>query len=181
MFGPSGPSGREQRVGSAGDAAATKWLVFGLGATEYGVDIGCVQQIIGLLPITRVPLLPDAVRGVINLRGRVIPVVDLRIQFGLDAVDHGQRTCIIVVRAGEMELGLVVDRVAEVVQLDAGSIEDAPHFGSGIDTDYMLGVAQHGDRVLLLLDVERALPAETTGALQESAAGVIGREAAPAI
>src|SRR5690606_6191404 len=85
-------------------AGGSKWLLFVVGPTEYGVDIGSVQQIIGLLPITRIPRMPDAVRGVINLRGRVIPVVDLRIRFGLDAVDQNLRTCIIVVLSRAMDL-----------------------------------------------------------------------------
>lgn len=150
-------------------AGGSKWLLFAVGSTEYGVDIGSVQQIIGLLPITRIPRMPDAVRGVINLRGRVIPVVDLRIRFGLDAVDQNQRTCIIVVRSRAMDLGLVVDSVAEVAVIDSGGIDDPPQFGNGVDTEYLLGVAQYAGRVVLLLDVERALPLEMTGALKEAA------------
>ncbi len=137
-------------------SADTTWLLFALGATEYAVAVESVQQIIGLLPITRVPRMPEPVRGVINLRGRVIPVVDLRIRFSLEAVDHGQRTCIIVVRAAGAELGIVVDRVMEVAHIPASSIEDAPRFG-GSDTNYLVGVAKHGARVVLLLDIEQTL------------------------
>lgn len=152
-------------IDAAAASARTQWLVCALGGTEYGLDVTRVQQIIGLLPITRVPRMPAAVRGVINLRGRVIPVIDLRVRFGLEAVDHGQRTCIIVVQTGETDLGLVVDGVAEVVHLDAAAIEDAPHFGDNVDTDHLIGVAKHGERVLLLLDVDRTLPAEAALAL----------------
>lgn len=133
------------------------WLVFALGGTEYAMAVERVREIIGLLPITRVPRLPEAVRGVVNLRGRVVPVVDLRIRFGLEAVDHGQRTCIIVVQAAGIELGVVVDRVSEVVRIAETEIEEAPRFGAAIDTGYLLGVARHGDRVRLLLDVDRAV------------------------
>jgi len=162
-----GPSSVVDDVATGG---RSQWLICALGSTEYGIAVSRVQQIIGLLPITRVPRMPAAVRGVINLRGRVIPVVDLRVRFGLEAVDHGQRTCIIVVQTGETDLGLVVDGVAEVAHLDAAAIEDAPHFGDSVDTGHLVGVAKHGTRVLLLLDVDRALPAEAALALHGAAA-----------
>ena len=150
------------------EAERTTWLVFALGATDYAVDVASVQQIIGLQPITRVPRMPDAVRGVINLRGRVVPVIDLRIRFGLEAVDHGQRTCIIVVRTAGTDLGIVVDRVVEVARITAAAIEDAPQFG-GSDTEYLHGVAKHDGRVLLLLDAGRALSGEELDALDTAA------------
>jgi len=162
--------GTSTAVDEAATITRSQWLICALGSTEYGVDVARVRQIIGLLPITRVPRMPAAVRGVINLRGRVIPVVDLRVRFGLEAQDHGQRTCIIVVQTGETDLGLVVDGVAEVAHLDAGAIEDAPHFGDNVDTGHLVGVAKHGERVLLLLDVDRALPAEAARALYGAAA-----------
>lgn len=150
------------------DAERTTWLVFALGATEYAVDVASVQQIIGLQPITRVPRMPDAVRGVINLRGRVVPIVDLRIRFNLEAVDHGQRTCIIVVRTAGADVGIVVDRVLEVARVAVDTIEDAPQFG-GSDTVYLRGVAKHDGRVLLLLDTGRALSGEQLDALDAAA------------
>jgi len=141
------------------------YLVFGLGDTDYAVEVGRVREIIGLLPITRVPRLPDSVRGVINLRGKVIPVIDLRVRFGLEAVDHGRRTCIIVLQAGGGEFGVVVDRVIEVAHIEAAGIEETPHFGAAIDTDYLLGVANNGPRVRLLIDMDRAVTQEALAPL----------------
>lgn len=145
------------------------WLVFALGATEYAMPVERVREIIGLLPITRVPRLPESVRGVVNLRGRVVPVVDLRIRFGLEAVDHGQRTCIIVVQAAGIELGVVVDRVSEVVRIAEHEVEEPPRFGAAIDTGYLLGIARHGDRVRLLLDADRALSPQDLDVLSAAA------------
>ena len=138
-------------------AQGSVYLVFGLGNTDYAVDVGRVREIIGLLPITRVPRLPESVRGVINLRGKVIPVVDLRIRFGLEATDHGQRTCIIVLQAAGSEFGVVVDRVIEVAHIAAENIEEPPRFGADIDTEYLLGVSNNGQRVRLLIDMDRAV------------------------
>lgn len=151
-----GTAGRDP----AEDARTGVYLVFGLGETDYAVEVGRVREIIGLLPITRVPRLPDSVRGVINLRGKVIPVVDLRVRFGLEAVDHGQRTCIIVLQAAGGEFGVVVDRVIEVTHIAAADIEETPRFGAAIDTDYLLGVANSGQRVRLLIDMDRAVSHE---------------------
>ncbi len=142
----------------AAPAASGTWLVFDLGGTAYGVDVARVRQIIGLPPITRVPRMPPSVRGVINLRGTVLPVVDLRIRFGLEATDHGQRTCIIVLRAASAEFGVVVDRVIEVARIASDATEPAPQFGTAIDTEYLQGVAQHNGRVVLLMDPDRAVP-----------------------
>jgi purine-binding chemotaxis protein CheW len=133
------------------------YLVFTLGEAAYAIDVSDVREIIGGLPITRVPGVPDSVRGVINLRGKIIPVADLRIRFGLEAVDHGARTCIIVVRARGAEFGLVVDRVVEVARIEEQDIEPPPLFGADIHTDFLRGIARHGSRVRLLLDVEQTL------------------------
>lgn len=155
---------------AAPDASGT-WLLFDLGGTAYGVDVARVRQIIGLPPITRVPRMPPAVRGVINLRGTVLPVVDLRIRFGLETADHGQRTCVIVLRAAGAEFGAVVDRVLEVARIDAAATEPAPQFGTAIDAEYLLGVAQHGGRVVLLMDPDHAVPPRALAALSADAEG----------
>jgi purine-binding chemotaxis protein CheW len=140
-------------------------LVFTLGGDEYAVDVAGVREIVGALPITRVPGLPPAVLGVVNLRGRIIPVVDLRVRFGLDAVDHGERTCIIVVQSAGAEYGMVVDRVLEVVTMGADAVEEAPVFAGGVDTEYLCGIARHGPRVRLLLDLSRVLSGHLLAAL----------------
>lgn len=145
-------------------------LVFGLGSTEYAVEAARVREIVALLPITRVPQLPEAIRGIINLRGKALPVVDLRLRFGLDAVDHPRRTCIIVLQAAGAEFGVVVDSAVELASFPAGSIEDVPDFGAAVDTEYLLGLARQGERVRLLLDVDRALSRHEQAALATAAA-----------
>jgi purine-binding chemotaxis protein CheW len=141
------------------------YLVFQLAEAEHAAEVSSVREIIGPLPITRVPRMPASVRGVVNLRGKIIPVVDLRLRFGLEAVDHGARTCIIVVQSGGAELGLVVDRVIEVTAIADEAIEDVPSFAAGVETEYLLGIARHGSRVRLLLDIERVLPRHELAAL----------------
>lgn len=150
-------------------AGAGKYVIFVLGEEEYGVAVERVREIIGPLPVTRVPRMPESVLGVINLRGKIVPVVDLRIRFGLEPVDHGRQTCMIVVETAAAEFAVMVDRVSEVATVGATDIDDAPHFGSGIETDYLLGVAKYGSRVRLLLDIERALSEREVAALERAA------------
>lgn len=134
-----------------------KFLTFFLASEEYGLEILKVREIIGMMPITRVPRTPEHMRGVINLRGKVIPVIDLRIRFGLQPTEQSQRTCIIVVQAGGVEFGVVVDRVSEVANVASEDIEDAPSFGAEVGTEYLLGIAKSSGRVKLLLDIDQVL------------------------
>lgn len=136
-----------------------KYLTFFLGEEEYGVGILTVQEIIGLLAITTVPGTPRWVRGVINLRGKIIPVVDLRTKFGMTPVQPGERACIIVVQAHGSEMGIIVDQVSEVVDLPEDQVESAPNLGAHVRTEYLLGIGKTSQRVRLLLDIERALSA----------------------
>lgn len=140
-------------------ATAGKYLTFFLGAEEYGMEILAVHEIIGVLPITRVPRTPPFVRGVINLRGRVISILDLRLKFDLPAVDPGPTSCIIVVAAHAAHVGLLVDRVSEVADIAAGDIEPPPSLGAGVHTDYLVGIAKSASRVRLLLDITRVIDA----------------------
>lgn len=140
------------RAGSGG-----KFLTFFLDDEEYGLAILKVREIIRLLPITRVPRTPEAVRGVINLRGKVIPVIDLRMRFGLPEGEHTERTCIVVVQANGVEFGVVVDAVSEVVDVAAADIEEAPDLGAQVSTDFLLGIAKAQGSVKLLLDIDRVL------------------------
>jgi purine-binding chemotaxis protein CheW len=142
---------------AAADQRAGKYLAFHLGAEEFGLPVLSVREIMGLQDITAVPQTPSHVRGVINLRGKVIPVVDLRLKFGLPSVEYGQRTSIIVVKLGETMMGIIVDGVSEVLNLSAGDIEDAPDFGRGIETPYILGMAKTKGKVRMLLDIEQIL------------------------
>jgi purine-binding chemotaxis protein CheW len=146
-----------------------KFLTFFLAEEEYGFEILKVREIIGMMPITRVPRTPQHMRGVVNLRGKVIPVVDLRIKFGLTATEQSQRTCIIVVQAGGVEFGVVVDRVSEVANIAGTDIEDPPAFGTDVDTEYLLGLAKSQGKVKLLLDIDRVLSSQEVQTLGASA------------
>lgn len=141
-----------------------KYLTFILANEEYGIGILKVKEIIGLIPITPVPQTPRFVKGVINLRGKVIPVVDLRLKFGMEPADYNERTCYIVVETrsetGSVMIGIVVDSVSEVIQVKHEDIEDAPTFGSKLETDYILGMAKSEGQVKILLDIDRVLSKE---------------------
>lgn len=138
---------------------AGKYLTFYLDSEEYGVEILKVQEIIGMLPITRVPRTPHFVKGVINLRGKVISIVDLRTKFGMPSADEGDESCVIVVQLQGVHLGVLVDRVSEVRAIVDQEIADAPSFGTEVDTEFLLGIAKGAGRVTLLLDIDRVLTA----------------------
>ncbi len=145
----------------AGQTSSTcrggKFLTFFLAGEEYGLEILKVQEIIGMMDITPVPRSPDHIRGVINLRGKVIPIVDLRLRFGMTAAERTAETCIIVVEANRIQTGIVVDQVSEVLDIPQDNIEDAPAFGADVQTDYILGIGKAQGRVRLLLDIDRVL------------------------
>jgi len=143
-----------------------KYLTFFLGSEGYGLEILKVREIMGMMEITPVPRTPDFIRGVINLRGKVIPVVELREKFGMERVEETGETCIIVVHAQGAETGIVVDRVSEVTDIGSEDIQPAPSFGTQVDTDYILGIGKSEDQVKLLLDIDRVLSPEEVGDLQ---------------
>jgi len=137
-----------------------KFLTFFLSGEEYGIEILKVHEIIGLLPITRVPHTQTCLKGVVNLRGKVIPVVDLRLKFGMPTIESTSETCIIVVHIRGIEVGVMVDKVSEVIDVRDGEIEPAPTFGTGFNTDFILGIGNTQEKVRILLDIERVLPSE---------------------
>jgi len=143
---------------------AGKYLTFTLGSEEYGLEILKVREIIGYMEITAVPQTPHYVKGVVNLRGQVIPVIDLRSKFGMDTIEITEESCIIVVEVSQNDrkfsTGVVVDKVQEVLDIDGGNIEDSPQFGSSVDTDFILGMGKIGDSVKLLLDIDKVLAGE---------------------
>ncbi len=145
-------------------ALAGKYLTFTLGTEEYGLPVLKVREIIKVMDITQVPQVPEHVRGVINLRGKVIPVIDLRLKFGLPSQEATNRTCIIVVDvamvAATVMLGVVVDSVSEVLSVAASEIDQAPEFGGRVVTDYMLGLAKVKGTVKILLNLDRVLGAD---------------------
>ncbi len=142
-----------------------KYLTVVLDNEAYGLNVLKIREIIRMQKITPVPQMPAFVKGVINLRGRVIPIVDLRVKFGLKA-EFAERTCIVVVQVKlahdqVVQMGLIVDSVEEVVNLTAQEIEPVPEFGTRIDTTYLLGMAKIKDQVKTLLDIDRVVAPET--------------------
>ncbi len=150
-----------------------KYLTFSLDGEEYGIGILKVKEIIGMMPITTVPRTPAFVKGVINLRGKVIPVMDLRLKFGMEEMAYTERTCIIVVeirsQGGSVLIGIVVDSVSEVLNIKGGDIEETPTFGARVNTDYILGMAKMNGTVKILLDIDKVLSAEEIASLDEAA------------
>jgi purine-binding chemotaxis protein CheW len=144
-----------------GDSRAGKYLTFQLANEEFGIRVLKVREIMGLQEITAVPQTPVHIKGVINLRGKVVPVVDLRLKFGLNSIDYTQRTCIIVTQvqgdSGSVLMGIIVDGVSEVLNLTAAEIEDTPDFGEEVTGQYLLGMAKVKGKVKILLDIDRAL------------------------
>lgn len=150
-----------------------KYLTFSLSEEEYGIGILKVKEIIGMMTITKMPQVPAYVKGVINLRGKVIPVVDLRLKFGLEEMEYTDRTCIIVMEiksnTGSVLMGIVVDAVSEVLNIKATDIEDTPTFGVRLETDFILGMAKAGGGVKILLDIDKVVSAQETAIVCEAA------------
>ena len=138
-----------------------KYLTFRLAGEEYGLAILKVKEIMGLMNITRVPRLPECIRGVINLRGKVIPVMDLRARFRMPQVPDTAETCIVVVDVAREDstvmMGVVVDSVSEVLNIAGADIEEAPSFGASVNTDFLLGIAKSRERVVLLMDIDEVV------------------------
>lgn len=148
---------------------AGKYLTFFLAGEEYGLEILKVQEIIGMMDVTPVPRTPEFIRGVINLRGKVIPIVELRSKFEMNTVDYTDETCIIVVQTHGLQMGIIVDKVSEVMDIPDDDIEDSPSFGNDVRTDYILGIGKSQDRVKLLLDIDKVLSSEELKDLRASA------------
>ena len=152
------------------DARAGKYLTFQLANEEFGIRVMRVREIMCLQEITAVPQTPAHIKGVINLRGKVVPVIDLRLKFGIPAAEYNHRTCIIVVQVpGESALvlmGIVVDGVAEVLSLAGSEIEDTPDFGVDVSNEYLLGMAKVEGKVKILLDIDKILSSQQLHSLQ---------------
>lgn len=152
------------------DDRAGKYLTFLIGKEEFGVGVLKVREIMGIQDITSMPQTPPYMKGVINLCGKVIPVIDLRLKFGLPSIDYTERTCIIVVQVrggtGVLPMGIVVDEVSEVLTMAAGEIEDTPDFGSNVATAYILGMAKIRDKVKILLDIDEVLTSQEIHGLE---------------
>ncbi len=146
-----------------------KYLSFVLNNEVYGIEILKVREIIGLMDVTNVPQTPDYMKGVINLRGKVIPVIDLRLKFSMLEEEHTQETCTIVVEVDSTSIGLIVDSVSEVMEINRNEIEDAPQFGQGIDTNFITGLGKTKDTIVILLDIAKVLSEEELAMVEEIA------------
>ncbi len=142
---------------TSGQTARGKFLTFVLSKEEYGVQIEKVHEIIGLMPITPVPQTPEFIRGIINLRGEVIPVVDLKMKFAMGEAQQTTQACIIVLTLSERRLGIMVDQVSEVLNINQEDIVPPPNFGEGRNTNFILGIGKGNGKVRILLDIETAL------------------------
>lgn len=151
---------------------AGKYLTFEIGDESYGLQILRVQEIIKMQEITKIPRTPDFVEGVINLRGKIMPVIDMRKAFAMEEKETSRNTCIIIVQAQRGEtsaiLGVVVDKVAEVLEIAAEEIEPAPSFGSQVETQFILGMAKSKDSVNILLDINKVVDEEMLSSLAQT-------------
>lgn len=149
-----------------------KYLTFALAGEEYGIGILRVKEIIGIITINAIPQTPPHVKGVINLRGKVIPVIDLRLKFGLPPMEYTERTCIIVIevshKVGYILLGILVDSVSEVLNIKSADIEDTPNFGARLNTDFILGMSKAGGTIKILLDIDRVMTSDEVTALEQA-------------
>lgn len=163
---PAIPSSLSDALGGAGDKE-NKFLTFRLGKEEYGVEILKVREIIGIIDVTPLPQTPEYVKGVINLRGKIIPVIELRAKFTLPTVEYTEETCVIVMEVSEGEdtnefqMGVIVDSVNEVLDISAHQIESAPRFGCDMNTEYILGIGKvtidDKEKVIILLEIDKVL------------------------
>lgn len=164
---------REIRTAPKGDPAArqdeTQLAVFGVGGEEYAIDIMQIMEIIRPQKVTRIPNAPAVVEGVINLRGRVVPVIDLRKRFGADpGKADPKKVRVVILKLSGRVIGTVVDEVTEVIYMKSGQIESTPEAVKGIDSEYLKGVGKHGDRLIVVLDIDRLLTRGELSALSEA-------------
>jgi purine-binding chemotaxis protein CheW len=164
----------QERGSNSTQRLAGKYLTFALHRESYGIEVLKVREIIRLTEITAVPQMPDYVRGVINLRGKIIPVMDLRLRFGFPEAKNTEQTCIVVVQVKlpdgkATQMGMVVDGVEEVANIAAADIEETPDFGGQISTDYIVGMAKIKGVVKTLLDIDKVVGADTAARLKNAA------------
>ena len=154
----------ERMSSSAAETVDGKYLQFELNGEYYGVDILKVREINGMMDITAVPQTPRFMRGLINLRGKVVPVIDLRLKFGLEEAAYDERTSIIVIELksiyGQVQMGILVDTVSEVVTINSANIESAPNFGARLKSEYIKGMAKVKNKVVIILDIDLILTDE---------------------
>jgi purine-binding chemotaxis protein CheW len=148
--------------------ATSEYLTFSLGAEEYGIDILKVQEIRGYEAVTRIANAPAFIKGVVNLRGTIVPIVDMRIKFQLDKVEYNQFTVVIILNVAGRIVGVVVDGVSDVLQLGAEQVRAAPEFSGAFDTQYITGVGTVGERMLILVDIEKLISAADMALMEQT-------------
>ena len=158
-----------ENMESTGVVASGEYLTFTLGSEEYGMDILKVQEIRGYDAVTKIANSPEFIKGVINLRGVIVPIVDLRIKFRLGEPTYDQFTVVIILNIGKRVMGIVVDGVSDVIQLNSDTLRPAPEFGSILDTRYILGLGTVDDRMIIVVDIEKLMSSQEM-ALVEAAA-----------
>ena len=147
----------EEAIETSEDTQKGKFLTFSIGKESYGIEIKFVTEIIGIQDITEVPELPNYVKGIINLRGKIIPVIDVRLRFKKQLKEYNDRTCIVVIDIKEISVGLIVDNVAEVINIDDSNIVPPPDIKTGFHNRYVRGIGKVGNEVKLLLDCGKLL------------------------
>jgi purine-binding chemotaxis protein CheW len=145
----------EELMGQEEDTQHGRYLTFYLGAEVYGIEIEYVTEIIGIQPITKIPEVSDFIKGIINLRGKIIPVIDMRLKFNKEPIEYDDRTCIIVVDTDHMTVGLIVDKVSEVMTIDDDSVVPPPDHKTGIKNRYIQGIGKIASDVILLLECKK--------------------------
>ncbi|UJP01697.1 MAG: chemotaxis protein CheW [Nitrosomonas sp.] len=145
-----------------------EFLTFRLGNEEYGIEILKVQEIRGYDSVTQIANAPDFIKGVVNLRGIIVPILDMRIKFRLNCVEYNQFTVVIILNVAGRVMGIVVDGVSDVIELEANQVRPAPEFGAVIDTEYITGLGTVADRMLILIDIERLMSNSDMGLLERS-------------
>ena len=157
---------------AAAEEALQEYLTFVLGSEEYGIEILKVQEIRGYDVVTRIANTPDFIKGVINLRGHIVPIIDLRIKFKLGKIDYNEFTVVIILNIGNRVVGIVVDGVSDVLTLNAAQVRPVPDLVSDIDNKYLLGLGTLGDRMLILVDIERLMSSQDMALVEAASEGL---------
>jgi purine-binding chemotaxis protein CheW len=144
-----------------------RYLTFFLGEEQYGIAIDRIKEIIAIMKVTNVPKTPEYMRGVINLRGSIIPVVDTRLRFGMETKEEDMHTAIVIVEVDKVNIGFIVDRVEEVASIDSANLSEPPKFGNNIDTDFICSMAQMDENVVMILDVLKLFEADELISLEQ--------------
>jgi len=157
-------------MGAGEDGPAKEYLAFTLGREEYGIDILRVQELRGYEPVTRIANAPDFIKGVVNLRGTIIPIVDLRIKFRLGEPTYDQFTVVVVLNIAGRVMGIVVDSVSDVTTLTPEQVKPAPEMGTSFDSDYLIGLGTLKERMLILVDIDKLMSSQEMGLIEKIAA-----------